>query len=87
VSKTAYIAEAAYTFEMTDTDGDGICWQYGVGEYMVILKGEPGAISSSGEFRDFKTSFGKLRRFRAQYWSTVDYLLDVVHDNYPYETS
>jgi hypothetical protein len=83
VSKTTYIAEAAHTFEMTDTDGDGICWHNGVGEYMVTLNDEPGAISSSRESRDFEMSFGS----QAQHWPTVDCLLDIVHDKYSYETS
>jgi hypothetical protein len=47
VSKTAYIAEAAYTFEMTDTYVEGICYQYSTDEYKITLNGEPGAISSS----------------------------------------
>jgi hypothetical protein len=52
VSKTAYIAEGAYTFEMTGTYGDGICCQYSAGEFKIAVDGEPVSISSSGEFRD-----------------------------------
>jgi hypothetical protein len=56
VSKTADIAEGAYTFQMADTYGDGICCRYGSGEFKITVNGEPVAISisnSSGESRDF----------------------------------
>jgi hypothetical protein len=51
-SKTAYIAEAAYTFEMTDMYGEGIFYRYSAGEYKVTVNGEPGAVSTCGGFRD-----------------------------------
>jgi hypothetical protein len=39
---------------LTDTHGDGICYEYGAGEFKITVNGEPGAnSSSSGEFRDF----------------------------------
>jgi hypothetical protein len=41
---------AVSTFEMTDTYGDGMCCQYGAGEFKITMNGEPGAIGSSGEF-------------------------------------
>jgi hypothetical protein len=40
------------TFEMTDTYGDGMCCQYGAGEFKSTMNGEPGAIGSSEKFRD-----------------------------------
>jgi hypothetical protein len=61
VSKTACVAERAYTFEMTDTYGDEICCQYGAGEFKITVNGEPGAISS-------RRCSGDLRRGLAQYW-------------------
>jgi hypothetical protein len=63
VYKTAFIAEAAYTFEITDTFGDEICCRYGAGEFKILVSGEPVAISSSGVSR---RRSGKLRRGRAQ---------------------
>lgn len=52
VSKTAYITTGGYTFEMTDTFGDGICCQYGAREFNITMNGAAGTISSSGEYRD-----------------------------------
>jgi hypothetical protein len=51
-SKTAYITESAYTFEMTDTYGDGICRRYGASEFKITMNGESGAVSSGVEFRN-----------------------------------
>jgi hypothetical protein len=51
-SKTEYIAEEAYTYEMTDRYRDGICYQYRAGKFKVTVNGESVAISSSGDFRD-----------------------------------
>jgi hypothetical protein len=79
-SKTAYIAEGAYTFEATDTYGGGICSPCGK-DYS---HGEPVTFSSSKEFRDVVQSFDVVRRSTGP---TVDYWLDVVYDDYPYETS
>jgi hypothetical protein len=85
VSKTAYIAEGAYTFEMAGTYGDGICCRYGAGEFKTTVSGEPVAISSSGEFRDVvRESFDVVGRSTGP---TVDCRLDVAYDDYPYETS
>jgi hypothetical protein len=52
VTKTAYIAEGAYTYEMADTYGDGMCCQCGAGRLKITANGEPVATSSSGEFRE-----------------------------------
>jgi hypothetical protein len=52
VSKAAYITEMGYTFEMTDTSGDGICCQYGASEFKINVNGKPRAMNNSGEFRD-----------------------------------
>jgi hypothetical protein len=41
VSKTANIAEGTHTFEMADTYRDGVCCQYGDGEFKVTVNGEP----------------------------------------------
>jgi hypothetical protein len=70
VSKTAYMAEGAYTFETTDTYRDGICCQDGPGRFKATVNGETVAISSSsssssssGEFRDVvRESFDMVRR-------------------------
>jgi hypothetical protein len=51
VSKTAYIAEGAYTYERTDTYGNGVCCLYGASEFNITVSGELVAISSSEELR------------------------------------
>jgi hypothetical protein len=53
VSKTAYVAEGAYTFEITGTYGYRVCCQYGAGEFKITMNDEPVAINSSGEFQNF----------------------------------
>jgi hypothetical protein len=52
VSKTALFAERTYTFELTEAYGDGICYQYGAGEFKIIVNGEPEAIGSNEDFGD-----------------------------------
>jgi hypothetical protein len=42
VSRTAYIAEGSYTFEMADTYRDGVCCQYSADEFKITVK-EPAA--------------------------------------------
>jgi hypothetical protein len=85
VSKTAHITEGAYTFEMTETYGDGICCQYGASEFKITGTGEPVAIISISEFRYVvRESFDVVR---CSTGLTVDYRLDVAYDDYPYETS
>jgi hypothetical protein len=82
VSKTKYIAKGTYTFEMTHTYGDGICCQYIAGEFKITANGEPGAIISSGEFRDVvRESLGVVEHSTGP---TVDYGLNFVYDDYPY---
>jgi hypothetical protein len=70
VSKTAYMAEGEYTFEVTDTYGDDICCQYGAGRFKAADNGEPVASSSSGEFRE---SFDVVRRSTSPP-STIDWM-------------
>jgi hypothetical protein len=78
VSKTAYIAEGAYSYEMTDTYGDGICCQYGAGEFHITVYGEPVAIISSEKFP------GVVRKsLEVVTGPTVNYRLDVAYDDYP----
>jgi hypothetical protein len=85
LSKTAYIAEGAYTFVMTDTHGDRIYCQYSAGEFNISVNGEPVAITRSGELRDVvQESFDAVRPSTGP---TVDYRLDVEYDDYPHETS
>jgi hypothetical protein len=52
VAKTAFVTEGAYTFEITDTFGDGICCDFGIGEYKITVNGEPIAAGDNGEFGD-----------------------------------
>jgi hypothetical protein len=61
-----YIAKGVYASEMIDTYGDGICRRYGASEFKITMNGEPGAITSSG---DFETSFGKRHSEKATTWS------------------
>jgi hypothetical protein len=81
VSKTVYIAEGSYTFEMADTYLRRRELQYGAGEFKITMNGEPVVSSSSGEFRDVaRESFDG---------PTVDYRMDAAYEyeDYPYETS
>jgi hypothetical protein len=43
------ITTGTYTFEMTDSVGDGICCQYGSGSFTITVDGET-IISNNGEF-------------------------------------
>jgi trypsin len=82
VSETAFVAEGAYTFEMTDTYGDGICCQYGSGEFNITVNGEPVAVGGNGEF-----GYVVQETFDVVGSGTVDYRLDVTYDDFPGETS
>jgi hypothetical protein len=74
-SKTAFIAEGAYTYEMSDTYGDGICCQNRAGEFKITMNGESVAISSSGKFRAVVREsffvFGRDTGFTAEYQLNV----------------
>lgn len=50
VSSTYYLPPGSYTFEMDDTVGDGICCQYGTGNYTIIGSGANSAIQRNGIF-------------------------------------
>jgi hypothetical protein len=70
---------------MTDTFGDGICCQYGSGEFKITVNGEPVAVGGNGEFGDVvQETFEVVDVSTAP---TVDYRLDVAYDDYPEETS
>jgi hypothetical protein len=45
------IAAGKYTFEMTDSFGDGICCENGSGSFTITVDGEA-VISNNGEFED-----------------------------------
>jgi hypothetical protein len=86
VSKTAFVAEGAYTFELSDTYGDGICCQYGSGEFKITVNGEPLIITSNGEFQDVtRETFDVVGSGSGS--GSVDYRLDVIYDSFPSETS
>jgi surface protein len=51
VTKTFSIALGTYTFEMTDTGGDGICCENGAGSFSIAVNGET-VISKKGQFID-----------------------------------
>jgi surface protein len=50
-TKTSYVALGTYTFEMTDTLGDGICCGEGSGSFSIAMNGET-VISNDGQFRN-----------------------------------
>jgi hypothetical protein len=84
VVKTANVGDGAYTFEMTDTFGDGICCLEGNGEFKITVNGELAA-SNNGDFEDVvRETFDVVGRATT---TDVDYHLDVKYDNYPLETS
>jgi len=69
VSKTAFVAEGAYTFELTDDFGDGICCLYGTGEFKITVNGEPLAVVSNGEFEDVtRETFNVVGRGEEPMW-------------------
>ena len=80
MSKTAYIAEGAYTFERTDTYGNGVCCPYGAGEFNNTVNGKPVAISSSGEFRDVVREQAFIVVGSGS-GSNADYRLDLAYDD------
>jgi hypothetical protein len=85
VSETAFVAEGAYSFELTDTYGDGFCCSYGRGEFKITVNGEPVVTGNNGAFRDVTAETFDVVGLNAA--PAVDYRLDVAYDEYPYETS
>jgi hypothetical protein len=51
VVQTFDVAVGAYTFEMTDTFGDGICCRDGSGSFQITVNGET-VVSNDGQFED-----------------------------------
>jgi surface protein len=51
VTSTSSVALGMYTFEMTDTEGDGICCEYGSGSFSIAVNGET-VVSNDGQFGD-----------------------------------
>jgi hypothetical protein len=90
VSKTAFVAEGAYTLELTDTYGDGICCEYGSGEFKITVNGELLVTASNGEFQDVTRETFDVVGSGSGSGSgsvSVDYRLDVTYDDLPSETS
>jgi hypothetical protein len=88
VSKNAFVAAGAYTFELSDTFGDGICCQFGSGEFSITVNGEPVVAGSNGGFQDtIAETFDVVQRISNVEPVVVDYRLDVTYDSYPDETS
>jgi trypsin len=83
VLATVYVGVGGYTFEMTDDPfGDGICCEYGSGDFKITVNGEPVAIGGNGDFEySIQETFdvGGLG-------PAVDFRLDVTYDEYPEET-
>jgi trypsin len=87
VSKTASVAEGAYTFELSDAYGDGFCCQYGSGEFKISVNGEPVVVGSNGEFEGVVVETFDVVGRNAVVDVDVEYRLDVAYDEYPNETS
>jgi surface protein len=49
VTKTSSVAFGTYTFEMTDTAGNGICCLFGSGSFRITVNGET-VVSNNGQF-------------------------------------
>jgi surface protein len=49
VTKNSSVAFGTYTFEMTDTFGDGICCNFGSGSFSIVVNGET-VVSNNGRF-------------------------------------
>jgi hypothetical protein len=87
VSKNAFVADGPYTFEITDAYGDGICCDYGSGEFKITVNGEPVVTGSNGQFQDGTTETFNVVGLNVGPPVDIDYRLDVQYDQYPYETS
>lgn len=87
VSKTALVAAGEYTFEITDSYGDGMCCEYGRGEFKITVNGEPVVVSNNGQFQDVFTKTFNVVELNAGPVVDVDYRLDVTYDDHPNETS
>jgi hypothetical protein len=87
VSKTASVAEGAYTFELSDTYGDGFCCQYGSGEFRITVNGEPVVVGSNGEFEGVVVETFDVVGRNAVVDLDGEYRLDVAYDEFPNETS
>jgi hypothetical protein len=88
VSNTAYSAEEAYLFEMSDTYADGICCQYGAGKFQITMHGEPVAIIT--RVKIFETSFRgclELVWYSTGPPSTTGWMLRTMTKRCPYETT
>jgi trypsin len=91
--ETVYLADGRYTFQMTDSYGDGICCQEGRGQFSVTSNGN--TVATGGEFTDSvskKFDVGGASAGTGTGTGTgadtrnVEYRFDVTYDNYPEET-
>jgi surface protein len=62
VIKAFYVSAGMYSFEMTDTYGDGICCFYGSGSFKITVNGET-VVNSKGEFRSIFQETFKVPKF------------------------
>jgi trypsin len=88
VSKTVFVTEGDYTFEMTDTKSDGICCEFGIGEFKITVNGEPVAVGDNGEFSDVVREFFNVGGVDVVEAPTGDneVVIEVLHDDFPEET-
>jgi lysophospholipase L1-like esterase len=92
--ETVYLAEGSYTFEMTDSYGDGICCQHGAGEFEITVNGNGNTVATGGQFTDVDTkafvvggtSTPGSGDSGSGSDSVVEYRVDVTYDDYPWET-
>jgi hypothetical protein len=65
---------------MTDMEGDGICCEFGIGEFKITVNGAPEAVGNNGEFGDV------IRETFDVYDAPTgnnEVLIEVTHDDFP----
>jgi hypothetical protein len=81
VSRKVSVPDGTYVFEMFDSEGDGICCEYGSGGYQIKIDGESSVVSGVR----FSTSIAE--NFLVGYPESVDYVVAIQYDAYPEETA
>lgn len=88
-ARTVYLADGSYTFAISDSYGDGICCQYGNGNYQIAVNGET-VKNGDGQFASSAsepfTVVSSTGGGGGSGGGAIEYRVDVQYDNYPLET-
>jgi trypsin len=88
--ETVNLADGRYTFQMSDSYGDGICCQEGRGQFAVTSNGS--TVATGGAFTNSVSNTFDVGGASASTGTgtgagrSVEYRFDVTYDNYPEET-